>query len=181
VIRAVTEGQAAVGVLPMPQEGDADPWWRYLLSTDGNAPRVISRLPFGARGNGRSDGGDALAIGRGEHQETGHDRTLFATENALNISRGRIFSILSALGLACTFIAACEHAEGANTLIEIDGFVAPSDPRLDRFRTQLGPALFRLLRFGGYAVPLAPAALAPVRPASDALPAALAAGGAAKA
>ena len=180
VIRAVTEGQVAVGVLPMPQEGEADPWWRTLLSDDDSAPRIIARLPFGARGNCRSDGGDALAIGRGEPQETGQDRTLLASENALNISRGRIFSTLGALGLACTFIAACEHAEGVNTLIEIDGFVPPADPRLDLFRAQFGPALFRLLRVGGYAVPLAPARLSPPPLASDALSSVVAVGGAAK-
>ncbi len=161
VIRAVTEGQAAIGVLPMPQEEEPDPWWRHLLSTREDAPHVIARLPFGARGNARFDAGDALAIGRGAEQETGRDRTLFATENAPDISRGRMFSTLSALDLACTFMASCEHAEGVNTLIEIDGFVPVSDPRLDRFRAQLGPALYRFLRFGGYAVPLSAAELAP--------------------
>jgi chorismate mutase len=160
VISAVTDGQAAVGVLPMPQEDDPDPWWRHLLSTDDNAPHVIARLPFGSRGNARPDSGDALAIGRGAEQETGRDRTLIATENAPGISRGRIVSTLSGLGLASIFTASCEHAEGANTLIEIDAFVPVGDPRLDRFRAQLGPALYRVLRFGGYAVPLAPAQLA---------------------
>jgi chorismate mutase len=160
VISAVTDGQAAVGVLPMPQEDDPDPWWRHLLSTDDNAPHVIARLPFGSRGNARPDSGDALAIGRGAEQETGRDRTLIATENAPGISRGRIVSTLSGLGLASIFTASCEHAEGANTLIEIDAFVPVGDPRLDRFRAQLGPALYRVLRFGGYAVPLTPAQLA---------------------
>jgi chorismate mutase / prephenate dehydratase len=159
IIHAVTEGQASIGVLPMPEEAEADPWWRHLLSTDDNAPHVIARLPFGARGNARSDGADALAIGRGAQFETGRDRTLFATENAADISRGRMFATLAGLGLACTFMASCEHQEGANTLIEIDGFVPPSDPRLDAFRAQLGPALHRLLRFGGYAVPLTSAEL----------------------
>lgn len=160
VIHAVTEGQAAIGVLPMPQEEEADPWWRHLLSTDDNTPHVIARLPFGARGNARADGSDALAIGRGAQSETGRDRTLFVTENAPDISRGRMFATLAGLGLSCTFMASCEHAESANALIEIDGFVPPSDPRLDRLREQLGPALYRLLRFGGYAVPLAAAELA---------------------
>src|SRR5437763_16577164 len=32
VIGAVMDGQAAVGVLPMPAEDDRDPWWRQLLS-----------------------------------------------------------------------------------------------------------------------------------------------------
>src|SRR5688500_13821143 len=136
VIHAVTDGQAAIGVLPMPREEDPDPWWRHLLSTDDNAPHVIARLPFGGRGNARGDG-DALAIGRGAEQPTGRDRTLLVTENAPHTSRGRMFATLAGLGLACSFMASCEHAEGANTLIEIDGFVPVSDPRLDSLRAQL--------------------------------------------
>ena len=165
VIGAVMDGQAAVGVLPMPAEDDPDPWWRQLLSTDGNAPHVIARLPFGARGNARPNGADALAIGRGTEQPTGEDRTFFATENAPDISRARIVSTLSGLGLACTFIALCEHADSINTLIEIDGFVPVGDPRLERFRAELGKSLSRLLRLGSYAVPLAPAAFSTVRTA----------------
>jgi chorismate mutase / prephenate dehydratase len=161
VIRAVTKGQASVGILPMPQDGDADPWWRHLLSDDDNAPRVIARLPFGARGNARSDGADALAIGPGKQLETGADRTFFAAESAADISRARFLEMLSSLDLVCTFVATWEHAEGAVNLIEIDGFVLPSDPRLATFRARLGKALYRLLPFGGYAVPLPTARLAP--------------------
>jgi chorismate mutase len=160
VIRAVTEGQASIGVLPMPQEGEADPWWRHLFSKDENAPRVVARLPFGARGNARSDGADAVAIGRGAHQETGADRTLLMTESTADISRGRIFRMLSSVALNCTFFASYEHPGGAVNLIEIEGFVPISDPRLDSFRGQLGDALHRMLPFGGYAVPLPAAALA---------------------
>jgi chorismate mutase / prephenate dehydratase len=160
VIRAVAEGRATVGVLPMPQEEEADPWWRHLLSGREATPHVIARLPFGGRGNARCDSGDALAIGRGTTLPTGRDRTLVATENAPNISRGRLFSILTGLDLRCTFIASSEHVEGGNMLIEIDGFVAADDPRLERFRAQLGAALYRLLPLGGYAVPLSAAELA---------------------
>jgi chorismate mutase len=160
VIRAVTEGQAAIGILPMPREEEPDPWWRHLLSADDAAPHVVARLPFGARGNIRGDDIEALAIGRGTQQKTGRDRTLIVTENAPDISRGRLFSALSALGLTCTLMASCEHAEAVNTLIEIDGFVPVSDPRLESFRAQLGPALYRLLMLGGYAMPLSAAELA---------------------
>ena len=159
VIRSVTDNPAAIGVLPMPQEGDPDPWWRHLLSSNDDAPHVIARLPFGARGNARSDGAEALAIGRGPEQETGQDRTLIITENSPDISRRRMISVFSDVGLACRFVASCEHAEGINTLLELDGFVSRSDPRLDSFRSQLGPALYQVLRFGGYAVPLSAAEL----------------------
>src|SRR6266446_3827322 len=52
VIRAVTEGQASIGVLPMPQEGEADPWCRQpdrnrrLRADFGPAAR---QLPCAAR------------------------------------------------------------------------------------------------------------------------------------
>lgn len=160
VIRAVTEGQAAIGVLPAPEEEEPDPWWRHLLSSDDGAPHVIARLPFGARSNARSGNADALAIGHGAQEPTGRDRTLFATENAAGISRGRIFATLAGVGLDCTFMASCEHDGGVDTLIEVEGYVAPSDPRLPRLQDRLGPAMLRLLRFGGYAVPLGAAELA---------------------
>jgi chorismate mutase len=154
VIRAVSDGQAELGVLPMPQEEEPDPWWRLLVSADGHTPRVVARLPFGSRGNARAEHADALVIGGGAAQPSGRDRTLFATENASNISRGRVFALLSALGLECTFLAICDDAKGSNALIELSGFIALSDPRLDRLRAQLGPELYRLTEFGGYAEPL---------------------------
>jgi len=161
VIRAVTESRAAVGVLPTPQAGDPDPWWRHLVSQHDDAPRVVARLPFGARGNARGDGSDALVIGHGAQQETGADRTLFATESAADISRARFLGLLSSVGVACTFFASWEHAKGNLNLIEIDGFVPISDPRVIGFRAQLGAALHRLLPFGGYALPLPAAELLP--------------------
>jgi chorismate mutase len=175
VIRAVSEGRAAVGVLPMPQEGDPDPWWRHLFSNDENAPRVIARLPFGARGNARDGTVDALAIGRFAEQPTGADRTLFATETAADLSRARVFAILASVGLPCTFFASFEHSKGAVNLVEVEGFVPPSDPRLKRLRAELGGALNRLLPFGGYAVPLSPSLLSPAKEAGATPPAASAA------
>jgi len=158
VIRAVAERSVAVGVLPMPQDGDSDPWWRHLLSLDAEAPRVVARLPFGPRGNARSDNGDALVIGFGAQQSSGQDRTLLVTENAVQISRGRMVAAFSAIGLTCTFMVSCEHAEAANTLIEIDGFVPLDDSRLKALRERLGSDLYRLMAVGGYAVPLDSAA-----------------------
>jgi chorismate mutase len=157
VVRAVTEGGASVGVLPMPQEGEPDPWWRHLLSADENGPRVIARLPFGTPGNARNAGADALAIGLGEQQRTGLDRTLLAAECVTDITRSRILRILSSLGLVCTFLASHDHPGGAAKLIEVEGFVAISDHRLDGFRAELGAALHHL---GGYAVPLPATVLA---------------------
>jgi hypothetical protein len=161
VIRAVSKADATVGILPMPQEGDPDPWWRHLASHNDDAPRVIARLPFGVHGNARSDGGGALVVGRAAPQETGADRTLLAAEAEAGISRARFLRALSSAGLACTFFVAWEHAEGTLDLIEVEGFVTVCDPRIAAFRTELGAALHRLLALGGYAIPLPEAVLYP--------------------
>jgi hypothetical protein len=158
VINAVTGGTGSVGVLPLPQAGEPDPWWPHLLPTDDNAPRVVARLPFGAPGNSRADN-DALAIGCGSQQESGFDRTLLRAEFSEEISPRRIPELLATAGLACSFVA-CSGRGKAVYLIEVEGFVPISDRRLNAFRSELGTAFERLLPLGGYAVPLSPPALA---------------------
>ena len=74
----------------------------------------------------------------------------------MGISRHRMFDTLKGLDLSSTFLASYEDAERCYHLIELEGFVPLSDPRIERFRSRLGQALHRLLPFGGYAVPLTP-------------------------
>jgi chorismate mutase len=158
VIRAVAGGNGSVGVLPLPEAGEPDPWWPHLLSTDGDAPRVVARLPFGARGNARTDT-DALAIGCGRQEEGGFDRTLLGAECSAAVSRAQISELFSTAGMVCTFVA-CRGRGKPVYLIEMEGFVPISDRRLDAFRSELGVALERLLPLGGYAAPLLSSALA---------------------
>ena len=154
VIRAVTDHQASVGVLPTPQEDDADPWWRFLVSGDAAAPRVIARLPFAGRGNARA--GDALAVGGGRLEATGEDRSLLAVETRGNVSRTRLSSAMAQAGFQCTFFAAFEP--GTDTvlnLVELAEFVTPDDCRLGEFSEQLGAGCVeRIVSLGHYAVPL---------------------------
>jgi chorismate mutase/prephenate dehydratase len=158
VIRAVADGEASIGVLPVPQAGEPNPWWPQLLSADDRAPRVIARLPFGARGNARAEGVDAAAIGLGPQQESGLDRTLLVTECDAEVSRARVLKALSAVGLVCTFFASTARMHKTANLLEIEEAVPIADPRLIEFRAELGSALHRLVLIGGYAVPLSAAA-----------------------
>jgi chorismate mutase len=166
VIRAVAEGQAEIGVLPMPQEEELDPWWLLLRAPGQQPPRVVSRLPFAGRGNIRSGRADALAIGRLAPRATGRDRTLFVAEIGPDISRARIFSILTGVGLEGTFLGLCDRAGATDALIEVRGMVPLDDPRIDRFREQFGNDLYRLTELGGYAEPLHLDTPAP-RPAAE--------------
>ena len=148
-------------MLPLPKSGEPDPWWPHLLSTDDAAPRVVARLPFGARGNARADN-DALAIGCGGQEESGLDRTFLGAECSAAISPPRISEALATAGLVYTSIA-CSGRSRAVYLIEVEGVVPISDRRLDAFRSELGVALERLLPLGGYAMPLSLSALATKR------------------
>ena len=158
VIRAVAGRTALLGVLGLPKAGEPDLWWPHLLSIDDDAPQVVARLPFGARGNARADA-DALAIGYGGPEESGLDRTLLGAECPAAISEARIADALATAGLECTSVM-CDGRGKAAYLMEVEGFVPISDKRLDAFRVELGAAIERLLPLGGYAVPLAPPALA---------------------
>ena len=155
VIRAVAEGEATVGVLPVPQEGDIDPWWRSLASDDEATPRIIARLPFGARGNARPKAGDAFAIGLAQPEKTGNDRSLLLLETTGEASRTRIVSALGTSGLPCDSYASFERAPGLVLgLVDVASYVDPDDARLAKAQEQLGSALERIIRVGGYAAPL---------------------------
>jgi len=158
VIRAVGGGEKTVGVLPLPQTGETEPWWPQLVSADKDPPQVIARLPFLAPGNARTNAAEALAIGLGTHQESGLDRTFIVAEYLADVRPSRVLKLLSGLRLVCTFFTSCDRG-GPLHLIEVEGFVSISDTRLDAFRAELGPSLRRLLPLGGYAVPLLPLSL----------------------
>jgi chorismate mutase / prephenate dehydratase len=156
VIRAVTDGLATVGILPIPEEDDRDPWWRSIVSNDESTPRILARLPFAGRGNARSEGGDALVVGSGALESTGDDRSLVVVETHGDISRARIFAELGIANLACTFFASVESGPGTKlNLLEINGFVPADDGRIARFSAHVGLAVVRVVMLGSYAAPLA--------------------------
>jgi chorismate mutase/prephenate dehydratase len=155
VLRAVTEGGASIGVLPVPQDGDSDPWWPHLVSVDPQTPRVISRLPFGLPGNARAGGLQALAIGRGAPEATGADRTLLVIDTNREISRTRLFSVLKTGGLEPNFLAAVASApDAAANLIEFDGVLSPETASLQKALVPLGAAITGVSFLGSYARPL---------------------------
>ena len=165
VIRAVTDKQVSVGILPMPSEDDGDPWWRFLVSSDAATPRVLARLPFAGRGNARVGSDDALAVGSGALEPTGADRSLIVVETRGEVSRARLFSGLSASGLTCSFFAAFDPGGGTKlNLVELTDFVLPDDKRLTMFSEQLGAAVERILSLGSYGTPLVLEIPADLRP-----------------
>jgi chorismate mutase-like protein len=160
VLRAVAEGEATVGVLPLPAAEEPDPWWRHLLGPDARAPRIVARLPFaGAAPRG---GAEAFAIARGPLEATGRDRSLVVIESAPQTSVSTLASTLKAGGLEpVRSLVWRDPKRGAPWLhlVELDGFVPADDVRLGRFG-QDGEMVRQLRPAGGYAVPFTAAELA---------------------
>jgi len=152
VIRAVTDRSATVGVLPMPAEDEADPWWRQLISRDANAPHIIGRLPFAGRGNARA-GRDAVAIACQPVEPEGCERSFIAIEFPAQISRARLQACLQAAGFQCDLLAMSATEGLCLALAELHGPFALDDPRLADLSAQLGDPIDRVSHLGGYAEP----------------------------
>ncbi len=153
VIRSVSEGSAAVGVLPMPYEGDPQPWWRLIAADDPTSPRICFRLPFAGRGNRRGRELDALIVSLAPVEPSGADRSLFAARIPIDVSRASLKRHLTAARLKGDIIALDEapgDGDGRMCLIEVPEFLASGDPRL----TQLANAVERVIPLGAYPVPL---------------------------
>jgi len=161
VLRAVADGRATLGVLPVPGRSEVEPWWRFLAAGDAPVLRVIARLPFGALGNARSDDSDAFVVGAIQPEESGADRSLYVIETGDDVSRTRLLSALGALGRAASLLAATEAEDGAATqLVEFDGWIVGDDVRLKGALGGLGDRMRRCTWLGGYAQPLSAAELA---------------------
>lgn len=161
ILRAVASGAAAVGVVPTPVVDEEDPWWRSLVGAGDAAPRVIAKLPFA--GGDPAKGLEALALALAEPAETGEDRSLVVVEYESEVSRAALVSGLAGAGLEPVFMdVRAERADSWLVLIEVDGFVAPNDPRLDDIVGDPRLPVRQAQRLGGYAVPFDAAQLSSV-------------------
>jgi len=157
VIRAVADDTATVGVLTVPQDDDANPWWPMLVASGANMPKVVARLPFIDNNNGRFEQLGALAIARADHEPTGDDVSLVAIEATADLSRVGLAEAFGAARLPANVTAVWTPPGEPDIrlyLIEIADYVAADDARLDAVRTTTGERLSRMIDLGGYAVPL---------------------------
>ncbi len=161
VVGAVIDGRATLGVLPVPGQRDEESWWRLLMAGDAGKPRVIARLPFGARGNARGEGEDALVIARTDPEASGADRSLYIVETTPGLSRTRVTAALAEAGLGATRLAGTEPGGASDIqVVELGDWVPADDARLKGAAAALGDKLIGLSLLGCYAVPLDKAQLA---------------------
>ncbi|WP_142849350.1 chorismate mutase [Telmatospirillum sp. J64-1] len=160
VVRAVADGEATVGVVPVPTL-EGEPWWQGMMGQGADVPRIIGRLPFTGPRADSAEGLEALVIARLPQDATGNDRSWLAFETLPDISRARLKTTLLASGLEPREFSGGMHSEDRWThLVEFEGYVAPDDRRILRMVEKADPVLHAVV-LGGYPVPLSPEELAP--------------------
>lgn len=191
VLARVASGDATVGVVPTPCADGISPWWLRLA--DGAAgspartsptPRIIARLPFLPGGNAWTGGREGLVVCPVALVATGRDRSYLIASTATPSPLSRLRERLDAAGLPVVAMTPWCAGGGAAavSLIEVDGFVADGDPRLQcaggNRAEQAHDGGIGLAVVGGYARPLTADELAPAETTGSGpdAPAALATG-----
>lgn len=171
VIQKVRDGDATVGILPLPRQDDPDPWWPHLMTNEPEGPRIIARLPFAGPGNTRFPDAQALVISPVDRQPTDRERSLIAIEMAEDVGQAKVAEALREAGLSLVQIIVWRESHGLGMclyLAELEGFVGIEDRSLARFNAALRERVIRVARLGGYGTPLTPEdmAVVPEEPAA---------------
>jgi len=157
IIEAVQKQEVTVGILPLPERRDIDPWWRRMAFEGADVPRVIARLPFVGGGNARPEGQEALVISPVPQEETGRDRTYIVVESAQQLVASQLKKGLGDAGLEMVFSTEA-HDENRpqvwQILVEVEGFVTPNDARITAFKDAYDGAIQFAVTIGGYALPV---------------------------
>lgn len=154
----VSSGTATAAVLPMPAEEEASAvaWWTALLPRDEPRIHVVARLPFWSP---RAEGAPqvrALVVSAAPPDPSLHDRSLLGMELPLDMSRARLTGALTEAGFIASGIILRRdaHNPAALALVEVDGFVTDSDPRLSAPRLSALATGRPPVVLGAYAVPV---------------------------
>lgn len=155
VLRAVAEGDATVGVLPLPHSDEGDPWWRSLTQLGERVPRIVARLPFATLGAGSAAEIGALVVALAPHEDSGDDRSYLVLDTADQLSRGTVKSLLSEAGFEVLDVQTWNDGPDRRLhLIEVEGCVSDDDTRLAPLAASEDAEGGTLRVIGGYAVPL---------------------------
>jgi len=164
VLRAVRDGKASIGVLPITSDthtkrASAEPWWYTLTAGGSERPRIVAVLPWLTGGEAGANEPHAMAVARLRPDASGNDISLIAFKSTENISRDRIRREAENSGLVLDWAATWTEKDQAMRwqLAEIEGFVNESDHRLSTLIDALDQEVKRFVNLGCYAKPSADA------------------------
>lgn len=148
------DGGAQLAVLPELGEDDdgRSSWWPMLTGSGHKRLYVIAKIPFWTK---RAEGlpqGDAYVVASVPPDASGQDRGLIALQASAEMSRGRLAAQVKDAGFepGSMWVRRLAGDTLITALVEVDGLVAESDPRLAAIAGLEAPPVV----IGGYAVPL---------------------------
>lgn len=159
VLRAVNDNPSIVGVMPLADEGEAEPWWPELArqAASERAARIVWRLPYITSPAGRFENPGAYVIARVQPEPCGDDITICVLATELDMSRARLVELAEGSGLKTRLLAAHEAPGDGQRLhlVEIDGF--HSGPQaFQALRATAGDALLQAVAIGNHPRQVAP-------------------------
>ena len=131
VLTAIQEGEATVGILPIPEDGEDSPWWMTLTTMEiKRGLSVCARLPFVPIEVNRSE--SALCVAKIEASPSGDDRSFFVLRTLPEVSRTRLQEAIAAADLELIrLIGRDEQLEDEPIFLsELEGFIEPNDARI---------------------------------------------------
>ena len=155
VVEAVRGLKATVGIVSVPERNEDNAWWPGLANNRRTSPNIIARLPMVDGGNARG-ARDALVLARVEVEKTGRDRSFLIIETREEISRQKLGSLLRDGDLDAVqvlFWHDDNKPEQWLHLIEVEGFVAPEDRRIETLIGASDDLIRAIHHVGGYALP----------------------------
>ena len=157
VMREVARSETAVGVLPVPESDDEDPWWPLLADETSDTLKIISRLPFVEDRNSRFGSPAALVVSKMPQDDTMDDRTLVVVASDARIGRARINEFLEGAALTGRSVASLDPREGRPEwlhLVEVEGYLTAADPRVGALVEGARGRIGQVVAIGGFANPV---------------------------
>ncbi len=162
VAKAVNDGRATLGIVPQPEQGDQDEWWRWLLVSRDDMPAAVAKIPFYGETNGRSIPTPALVIGKIECQPTGEDLSLLALHLKTTVSRAKLNDLFDKINLPMLRYGFQKEEDSIGTggqgeafiVLEVAAFLSMQDKRIAELQAALDDVLLDLRVIGAYARPI---------------------------
>jgi chorismate mutase/prephenate dehydratase len=118
VLRDLSNGECAFGVLPMPQQDEREPWWPQLSTLRAGTPRIVARLPF----VGPNEGPSAFLVAAVEPDDVGEMVSVFTLASNQALSRNRINGWLEQASFEGHCIASIEYGSSGNDYLHLVTF-----------------------------------------------------------
>ena len=154
VVGDVMDGKANVGILPLIQMDEPDPWWPLLLNDSKDTPRIFAYLPCIAQNEAESERIGGIAIGKIRSEESGNDLTFVTLKTDLDTSQSKLSMLLQKCEIKARWMSVKALADNRLHLIELDGFYTKNHKSLEKLLSEAGSSIVDCTIIGTYAKPI---------------------------